>query len=151
MVVDLWTSGLRFKSIVGLCSKGSFIHFAHFSLLAARLDMTYHIERAVKLESSINLLNSLIRKFRYWLFHSHYIIKLIVSLFIFEKKIMFFFCPVVLLVLYMHFSLRDLKDWNKILSTLEFRKKSQKNAILNWPFSSVHSTKINSMQINIKD
>ena len=54
-MLDLWTNGPRFKSALSLgpCSNGCFIHFTHFPLLAAWLNMTYDVERAVKPESSI--------------------------------------------------------------------------------------------------
>ena len=55
-MLDLWNNGPSFKSAqgLGLCSKGSFIHFSHFSLLAAWLDMTYDVERAIKPNSRIH-------------------------------------------------------------------------------------------------
>ena len=55
-MLDLWTNGSRCKYAVGLdlYSKGCFIHFTHFPLLAAWLNMTYDVKKAVKSESSIH-------------------------------------------------------------------------------------------------
>ena len=55
--LDLWTNGPRFEWAQSLCSKGYFIHIAHFYSLAAWLDMTHDVERAVKPQSSIHILN----------------------------------------------------------------------------------------------
>ena len=57
-MLDWRIIGPMFESTLGLglCSKGCFIHLAHFPSLAAWIDMTYDVERAVKPESLIIML-----------------------------------------------------------------------------------------------